>query len=123
MYAFRSNGQVLPGWPVKPLLWQNAEHCAGWANSWVAGRGRCGWRWVPGGPGFRVEVGIHLSGRMATLSDFPTSTTANVWAAPTVADTDRDGRVEIWVGGTLDTDQAHGYLWRFTAVAIGVSAP
>jgi hypothetical protein len=55
----------------------------------------------------------------ATLLGYPTSTTANVWAAPTVADTDRNGRIEVWVGGTLDTDQGHGYLWRFEAVAPG----
>jgi|GEM_PF-1326013 len=118
VYAFRGNGQLLPGWPVKPLLWQNQ-------NTSLDGpiRGSPVAADVDGDQYPEILVSalksVYIYRSDGTLLDFPTSTTANVWAAPAVADTDGDGRVEIWVGGSLDTDQAHGYLWRFTALDKG----
>lgn len=118
VYAFHSNGQVMPGWPVKPLLWQNV-------NTALDGpiRGSPVAADVNDDGSLEILVSalksVYIYRTDATLLGYPTSTTANVWAAPTVADTDRNGRIEVWVGGTLDTDQGHGYLWRFEAVAPG----
>ncbi len=118
VYAFQANGQMLPGWPVQPQLWQNQTTA-------VDGP-------IRGSP---VAADLDGDGRLEVLISnlksvyiyrangvsfhFPTSTTANVWAAPAVGDTDGDGRIEIWVGGSLDSDQAHGYLWQFEAADQG----
>lgn len=118
IYAFRANGQVLPGWPVKPQLWQNRDMALDGPirGSPVAAD-------INGDGRLEVLVSalksVYVYRSSGQLFTFPTSSTANVWAAPAIADTDKDGRVEVWVGGTLDTDQAHGYLWRFTAADKG----
>jgi hypothetical protein len=121
VYAFRANGQVLPGWPVKPLIWLNESTSLDGPirGSPVAVD-------IDGDEYPEVLVStlksVYIYWLDGALFNFPTGTAANVWAAPAVVDSDRDGRVEVWVGGTLDTDQSHGYLWRFTATDAGFGA-
>jgi len=121
VYAFRANGQVMSGWPVRPLLWLDRATAVDGPirGSPVAAD-------LDGDGQLEVLVSILKSVYIYRVNgapfQYPTSTTANVWAAPAVADADGDGRVEVWVGGTLDTDPAHGYMWRFNAFDRGFGA-
>ncbi len=121
LYALRGDGRVMPGWPVRPVLWQDQATAVDGPirGSPVASD-------LDGDGQLEVLIAalksVYVYRANGSLFTYPTSTSANVWAAPAVADTDGDGRVEIWIGGSADTDPAHGYLWRFTALDAGFGA-
>lgn len=47
-------------------------------------------------------------------------TTYSVYASPAIGDTNGNGKMEVWIGGSHYDDQSKGYLWRFESDTAGV---
>ncbi len=67
----------------------------------------------------RQEVLVSIAWNVAILSadgtrqQYPTPTSYSVFASPAVGDTDGNGRIEVWIGGSSYGSDDRGYLWRF----------
>jgi hypothetical protein len=55
-------------------------------------------------------------------AEYVLDTNYSVFASPAVGDTDGDGYVEVWIGGSDYYDSSNGYLWRFESDTAGLGA-
>jgi len=130
--AFRYTGQRMPGWPVRPKMYADAVTPK---DGPILGSPTAADLDGDGYPEVLISSlrSVYLYRRDGSAQQFPTSTLYNVYSAPAVGDTNGDGKVEVWIGGShaagveafdpLEVgDATRGYLWKFTADFAGFGA-
>ncbi len=111
IYAWHHTGELVAGWPVHPKNWQNYDGPI-FSSPTLAD--------INGDERPEVlfsmlwDVQVYASNGIPMT---PLGTYWTVWGSPAVGDTDGDGKMEIWIGGSkhqdVGGDPSSGYLWRF----------
>ncbi|HYN89834.1 MAG TPA: VCBS repeat-containing protein [Ardenticatenaceae bacterium] len=113
MHAWHHDGSAVAGWPVFPRN-VSGEDAAIVSSPVVADVDADGGLEVLFAMIWDIQV-YNADGSFQEL--LPTAWT--VAASPAVADTDNDGRADVWIGTGNFHDRANGYLWRFESDTAG----
>jgi hypothetical protein len=108
VYAWHHSGQTVTGWPVRPRN-QYGDNAPIRSSPTVADLDSDGRPEVL----FSMAWDVFLYNANGSVQNYPTKTQYTMWGSPAVGDTDGDGKIAVWVGGSNYSNDLYGYLWRF----------
>lgn len=117
IYAWRHTGELMPGWPVRRPKDPRGNDTAIRTTPVIADID------LDGKPEVIVAAvwEVFIFNNDGTRQEYSIRSRYTLWGTPAVGDTDKDGKIELWVGGSFypggdiaggDSDD-RGYLWRF----------
>ncbi len=119
VYAWHHTGQLVTGWPIHRPRNQYGDDAPVRSSPTVADIDADGQPEIL----FSMAWDVMAYTANATRQLYFIRTMYTIWGSPAIGDTDGNGRVEVWIGGShfpdpnrpeseTKTDE-HGYLWRF----------